>query len=96
MSDWHESVACRNADPDPHDWRSRAACADMDVNVFFPERGDDKGEQAKTVCRRCPVTAPCLDYALGFSMLPGVWGGHNEEERKRIRRKRLRERRGVA
>ena len=50
------------------DWRHRALCRDEDPELFFPIGTTGPAlvqmEQAKTVCRRCPVVESCLDWAL--------------------------------
>lgn len=70
------------------DWRGDALCAQVDTELFFPEKGGSTRE-AKAVCRACPVTAECLAYALGHQEnLQGVWGGVAERTRLRIRRAR--------
>jgi WhiB family redox-sensing transcriptional regulator len=68
----------------------------MDVLLFFspddeprPERQIRKAK-AKAACRLCTVRVQCLDYALRNSIRHGVWGGLNEEERARERRRRAR------
>jgi len=68
------------------DWRDRAACRDEDPELFFPTGTDGPAllqvEQAKAVCRRCPVTDECLSWALATGQDHGVWGGTTEEERR--------------
>ena len=72
---------------DPNDWRKDAACRDLDTAVFFPE--DDEGvAAAKAVCATCPVREACLDFALITRQDDGVWGGLDENERRRVRRRR--------
>ena len=50
------------------DWRHRALCRDEDPELFFPIGTTGPAlvqiEQAKGVCRRCPVIESCLDWAL--------------------------------
>lgn len=70
-------------------WSSRAACHGLDPRIFFP--GDDEdAEAAKSICERCEVREPCLEYALGSREREGVWGGCTEAERRRIVRRRRR------
>ena len=70
----------------------------MDVRLFFGPDGEQRPERevrearAKAVCASCPVRAQCLDDALRNSTKHGVWGGLNEEERVRERRRRARTR----
>ena len=44
------------------DWRHRAACRDVDPELFFPIGNTGPAlmqiEEAKQVCRRCPVIEP--------------------------------------
>jgi len=79
------------------DWRQRAACLDEDPELFFPVGMTgialDQVEKAKQVCRRCEVTEPCLDWALETNQDAGIWGGLSEDERRTLRRSRLRRRR---
>ncbi|MGH8900605.1 MAG: WhiB family transcriptional regulator [Egibacteraceae bacterium] len=78
-------------------WRPRAACLDTDPDLFFPIGSSgpalDQAEQAKAVCRRCPVIAQCLEWALATNQNDGVWGGLSEDERRSLRRSRQRARR---
>jgi WhiB family redox-sensing transcriptional regulator len=71
----------------PEPWMKRAACAGMDYEVFFPERGQSV-IPAKTVCAQCTVGAVCLDYAMSINERHGIWGGTTEKERRVLRRQR--------
>ena len=77
------------------DWRDRAACRDEDPELFFPVGTTGPAlvqiEQAKAVCRTCPVVAPCLAWALDGNV-SGVWGGMDEDERRSLKRRAARER----
>ncbi|MCX4743407.1 WhiB family transcriptional regulator [Streptomyces antibioticus] len=81
MDNWRESAECRHEDPD----------------LFFPIGTSGPAllqtEQAKAVCRRCPVREACLDWAMNTDQTLGVWGGTSETERRAIKR-RARARRG--
>ncbi|MFF3775755.1 WhiB family transcriptional regulator [Streptomyces sp. NPDC002232] len=71
--------------------RPRAACADVDPELFFPT-GDNgptllQEQEAKAVCRRCPLQAPCLQGALDRGETAGVWGGMSERERRSLKRR---------
>ncbi|WP_199039108.1 WhiB family transcriptional regulator [Glycomyces salinus] len=73
------------------DWRHQAVCRDEDPELFFPI-GDTgpaltQVEQAKSVCRRCPVTESCLQWALETGQDAGVWGGMSEMERRELKRR---------
>lgn len=65
------------------DVREFGACVSVDPRVF--EEGRE--EEAKAVCRRCPVRAECLAVGLR-SGGRGVWGGLTEGERRVYRRGR--------
>jgi WhiB family redox-sensing transcriptional regulator len=72
------------------DWRDQAVCVHYADRVeFFPARGESTRE-AKAVCEQCPVREECLEYALQWDHLCGVWGGMSERERRQIRRRRKR------
>ena len=78
---------------DPHaerDWWQDAECLHYSGLVdFFPARGES-ARDAKAVCARCPVREECLEYALQWEPLCGVWGGLSERERRQLRRQRER------
>ena len=77
-------------------WQDRAACQGMDALLFFGPDGEPRPERdirearAKAVWQLCPVRVPCLDYALRNSIRHGIWGGLDDEERTRERRRRAR------
>lgn len=66
-------------------WITDALCAQVDAEAFFPEKGQST-RLAKATCRRCPVSAECLDYALDHQEAFGVWGGLSERERRALLR----------
>lgn len=66
------------------DWRERAACRDVDPDLFFP-LSEAEGDPAKAICRACPVRRQCRDWAINVGEAFGIWGGLSERERKRIR-----------
>lgn len=76
------------------DWRTRAACGNEDPDLFFPNGTTsiavDQAEEAKAVCRRCPVAGQCLGWALETGQESGIWGGLTEQERRRMFRLRTR------
>jgi WhiB family redox-sensing transcriptional regulator len=76
-------------------WQRQANCMGVDPDLFFPERGASTRE-AKEVCRGCVVREDCLEYALANGEKFGIWGGLSERERRKIRRRRAMERRGLA
>lgn len=71
-----------------HSWRDDAACRgpEHDLDLFFPTRGEtDRLRAAKAVCATCPVTEPCLAFAL-LTGAEGIWGGTSEKQRRAIKR----------
>ena len=74
------------------DWMERAACAGDNPNLFFPEPGDSSAviKAAKRVCALCPVRVECLEYALQYDGMPGIWGGKTQRERRKLFAERLR------
>lgn len=78
------------------DWRHRAACRDEDPELFFPIGNTGPAllqvEDAKAVCRRCPVSEACLAWATESGQEAGVWGGLAEDERRALKRRAARAR----
>ena len=72
-------------------WQDSALCGQADPALFFPANGYDAAS-AKATCRRCPVRAQCLGYALDLEYEPrqdgvqGVWGSLDDGERVALRR----------
>jgi WhiB family redox-sensing transcriptional regulator len=75
---------------DTDDWREQAACRDTDPDLFFPVGSTGPAiEQiaaAKAVCRHCEVQAACLEFSLATNQEAGVWGGTDEDERRKLRK----------
>lgn len=69
---------------EPPDWMDAGLCAQVDPEIFFPEKGGSTREP-KQVCAQCPVRVECLDYALTHDERFGVWGGLSERERRPLR-----------
>jgi WhiB family redox-sensing transcriptional regulator len=78
------------------DFRHQAACREEDPELFFAigESGPAllQIEEAKAVCRRCPVVAQCLQWALETGQDAGVWGAKSEDERRAMKRRAARNR----
>lgn len=75
-------------------WRRRAACHDK-TDLFYPDNPAACGayDAAKAVCARCPVSAPCLEFAMETERSDGrhgVYGGTTPSERDRISAERTR------
>jgi len=73
----------------------KAACADVDPEIFFPVESEDKNgkpiviyenaKSAKEVCSTCELKSRCLEYAI-TSYDVGIWGGTTEQQRISLRR----------
>ncbi|MGQ0849568.1 MAG: WhiB family transcriptional regulator [Actinomycetota bacterium] len=78
-------------------WRELAACRDSEPSLFFPIGSTgpavEQIEAAKMICAVCTVQEDCLQYALESNQESGVWGGYAEDERRRLRKRWLAERR---
>lgn len=70
------------------DWRSHAACAAADPDLFFPEPdvSEDRITEAKQICAVCPVKQECLEEALSSDEQEGLCGGLTEQEREAMLR----------
>jgi WhiB family redox-sensing transcriptional regulator len=79
------------------DWRELASCRDSDPDLFFPVgttgTAADQIEMAVAICVTCTVREECLQYALETNQEAGVWGGFAEDDRRRLRKRWLAERR---
>lgn len=79
------------------DWRELAACRESEPSLFFPVGSTgpalDQIAAAKKICTSCNVREGCLQYALETNQEAGVWGGYAEDERRRLRKRWLAERR---
>lgn len=93
MTDRVRSARVPNKTGSGHGWRRRAACRDTEPELFFPIGNSGPAlmqtEEAKKVCRSCPVTTACLEWALTIGAV-GVWGCTTEKERDSLKRRRQR------
>lgn len=62
----------------PPEWMTRAACLDVDPEVFFPAHKGDYS-RALAICAHCPVRAECAEYAARERY--GIWGGLTPADR---------------
>jgi WhiB family redox-sensing transcriptional regulator len=73
------------------EWLRDAACRDEDPELFFPVGTSGPAllqiQEAKAVCRRCPVNAECLNWALAAGEDFGVWGAMSDGERRELARR---------
>jgi WhiB family transcriptional regulator, redox-sensing transcriptional regulator len=72
-------VSCSSSWPavavaDP--WVERAACRDVDPELWFPnDRDPNERAQAIRICGTCDVQAQCLKVARKRRERHGIWGG---------------------
>lgn len=67
------------------EWIIKAACQGKGNELFFSDstfRKINKKmiEQAKNVCKTCPVSSECLAYAINQDEKFGIWGGYSSKE----------------
>jgi WhiB family transcriptional regulator, redox-sensing transcriptional regulator len=74
MRRWERDAACRTAPPDVQD----IFIMDRPKNVILAAQME---APAKLVCMSCPVRVLCLQHALEWPEVAGVWGGLNYVER---------------
>ena len=68
-------------------WMEEALCAQVDGDLFYPEKGQSTAE-AKAVCGRCDVRTECLEYSLQNKERFGVFAGVSERERRKLLKER--------
>ncbi len=62
------------------------ACADVDPDVFFPDRYTiESTAEAKRICRTCVFLQECGVWAIRTGISDGVWGSLTPYERREIR-----------
>ena len=69
-------------------WQDKALCAQVDPELFFPEKGESPKDAIK-ICNLCEVRSECLEYALARNEQWGIWGGKSVRERRKLKMKRL-------
>lgn len=84
-------------DPAVTDWQEMAACRDSEPSLFFPIGTTglalEQIAEAVAICQTCAVKDACLQYAFESNQESGVWGGYAEDDRRRLRKRWLAERR---
>lgn len=70
-------------------WQLHGSCLGYPSEIFFPD--DKRGQplkrlenQAKDICRDCPVLSKCRDHALTAPEAFGVWGAMTAVERAKL------------
>lgn len=78
--DWFDLAECRT----PPEGTARQEW----VAVFVRDATGKPGvngtdySRARKVCKRCPVTSDCLEYALAEQITYGMWGGLSPRQRR--------------
>ena len=76
-------------DGDNERWR-QAARRYTDANILLQlgstGAASEQIEAAKIVCRTSPVPDACLQFAPETNQGAGIWGGRDEDRRRRLRR----------
>ena len=87
-SDFQEWVEIARLD---RSWVSRASCRNLNVNIFFPTRGQSS-EYAKQVCAGCEVKSECYEYSMKLpTNAVGIWGGESGRSRRSAHSKSISE-----
>lgn len=75
------------------DWRQQADCK-YQYAVMYDHLGETKMMKqerervAKSICAGCRVIEQCLDEAIANGESGAVWGGLNDEERRKLKKSR--------
>lgn len=73
--------ACVNS-KNPDDWFPEPKRGSGGTIIAW--RKTEEGKRASNICSSCPVATACLNYALQYHDLSGVWGGLDDRERSTI------------
>ncbi|MDV6271759.1 WhiB family transcriptional regulator [Rhodococcus globerulus] len=85
-------IPMQDKDTEPWQWRAFARCRTEDASIFFPPEGErptarsTRESAAKRICRPCPVSVECLNFALTTGQQHGIWGMTTPIERNKRRR----------
>ena len=90
-----------------NDFMRHGNCVGMNVNLFFPYKGESIREALQT-CNgapatkdqpakpACPVRERCLEYAMSLpNLCVGIWGGTSQKQRRLMRSEAEKERRAA-
>ena len=75
--DWRDNGLCRGPGENAEDWFPVGSHPDVVAAA----------NHAKAVCWRCPSFQPCGQWALQNREPAGIWGGLDEQERRRVLRR---------
>jgi hypothetical protein len=57
---------------------SEAKCKEEDLRHFF---GEGSWRKAIKICETCPIQTECLNFAITYGIIDGIWGGKTATER---------------
>lgn len=63
--------------------KHRALCASPDIDPSLWFAGPEAACHAKAICTACPAKGECLELALAWHPVEGIWGGTTIGERTR-------------
>lgn len=63
-------------------WMAYGECRNEDPDALFVTGAAQ--QEAKIICRPCPVKIQCMLFALATKTPYGVWGGLTERERRAL------------
>lgn len=86
---WGTDRALLPSVADEWNWQSMASCLGYPPEMFFPKEECRGGrfareQQAKRICRTCPVVAECRQHALSLPETHGIWGAMTARERAHL------------
>jgi WhiB family redox-sensing transcriptional regulator len=76
-------------------WQEHALCAQVDPDLWFPEKGESS-RPARLICGRCPVRTQCDAAAAAGGERYGIWGGRSYKQRLRSDARVAHERQAVS
>lgn len=66
-------------------WRNMAKCVGEDSDLFLSDKEKERA-RATIFCSRCVVKEACLEYALESDQAFGIWGGMDNEQRRKYKK----------
>jgi WhiB family transcriptional regulator, redox-sensing transcriptional regulator len=90
--DWQENAACRGEDPDLFFATVIPDGAGLKELAKLAAAHKRRESKARRICAACPVRSACLEWRLAdeHQLDGGIWGGLDEQERWRLRKRRIR------
>lgn len=85
LSDFVDSASCKDPNYNPEWWHPERPRKNNPVRDYSYTI---EGLRAKTICLNCPVFDTCLDYALSYEDLEGIWANYDYYERAEIAKSR--------